>query len=75
MTDDCKCTCVETMDELQQARAKWLDAEARIIALQRENQRLSSENFELQMKLIGAQTELSVTKGAQAGLLAALLFG
>lgn len=61
------------MDELQKARAKWLDAESRLIALQRENQRLTVANFELQMKLTCAQGEAAIMKGMHEGFVAGLL--
>jgi len=61
------------MNELQKARADWLDAESRILALQKEVQRLTTANFELQMKLHCAQGEAAIMKGMHEGFVAGLL--
>lgn len=44
------------MDELQKARADWLDALRRNVELECEVERLKQANFELQSRLIASQT-------------------
>jgi hypothetical protein len=40
------------MTELQEARAKWLDAESRVLELQQQNASLQQEVYELRGKLL-----------------------
>lgn len=54
-------------DELQKARADWLDALSRENALQGENLKLTMENHELRMKLAVAQTQAAMFKGMNEG--------
>ncbi len=61
------------MTELQQARADWLNAESRILDLQRENQRLMQQNHELTMKLICAEVRAMTAEAMATGTMQALL--
>jgi hypothetical protein len=61
------------MTELQEARAKWLDAETRVIESQLAIQRLTVANCELQTKLCCAQGEAEIMKAMQQGFVAGLI--
>lgn len=61
------------MTELQQARADWLNAESRIVDLQRENQRLLQQNHELQMNLISMQCRATIAEAMSVGFAQTML--
>lgn len=61
------------MTELQQARADWLNAELRVVDLQRENQRLLQQNHELQMRLVSTQFRATIAEAMSTGLAQAML--
>lgn len=61
------------MTDLQLARADWLDAETRLLALQKENSDLRCRCFELESKLIAAQTMEAVWKCSFEGFAIGML--
>jgi len=61
------------MTELQEARAKWLEAEERILKLQKENGDLLHRNYELQMKLYVAEAQAQCAQAMHEGFVAGLL--
>jgi hypothetical protein len=61
------------MTDIQKARANWLDAESRILALQKENSDLAQRNYELQMKLSIAEMQATYLQSFSLGLAAAFL--
>lgn len=61
------------MTELQEARAKWLDAESRCLELQSQNARWIAENHELRAKLLASQCQATVMEEMARGCARALL--
>lgn len=61
------------MTELQEARAKWLEAEEKIISLNRELLEAHRKNCELQMGLNSAEAQLRCLRINHEGLIRGLL--
>lgn len=61
------------MDELQQARGRWLDELEKNVKLQAEMERLRVENFELQNKLIVSQGQRDIAQMMVSESLRAML--
>lgn len=63
------------MDDLQQARADWLDAESRLTKLQHEYHELQRRMLELQMRLHCAEARAQCAESMHAGFLSGLMAG
>jgi len=61
------------MSELQEARAKWLDAETRAVELQGQVAKLTHENFELRMKVYAAEFRAIAAENMMRGFLTGLV--
>lgn len=61
------------MNELQQARKRWLDELEKNVKLQAEMERLRVENFELQNKLIVSDSQRDIAQTMVSESLRAML--
>ncbi len=61
------------MTELQEARAKWLDAETRALQLQSEVTRLQRANYELQSQVITLSAQSSIWEIGYRNMTSAML--
>jgi hypothetical protein len=63
------------MNDLQKARADWLDAESRCLKLQKENSDLGQRVFELEMKLVVSQARAESAEVMLTASVRAMLTG